>query len=434
MAKKGKSGKLSIVNKELTFLNEEREKCAAELIFANKELEVLVAEKRKRSAELVIANKELAFQDKEKENRAKELIIANKVILDYKYALDVSSIIVITDQEGIITHVNDNFCKISKYCREELIGQDHRIINSGYHSKEFIRNLWTTIAHGKIWKGDLRNKAKDGSFYWINDTIIPFLKEKGKPYQYVAIQADITKQKNVEEEKTKMIDEIIQRNRNFEQFSYIVSHNLRSPVANILGLTNLLQEENMLTETAKYLNNGLNLSASKLDEVIKDLNYILRIKQNVTEKKELVNFSNLASDIHLSIEAMIAQEKATINCDFSEVTEMRAIKSYLYSIFYNIISNSVKYRQPNVPLLIEIKSQVINNKIILLFKDNGLGIDLERQKDSVFGLYKRFHKDHAEGKGMGLYMVKTQVESMGGSISIKSQINKGTKFIIEFSI
>lgn len=161
---------------------------------------------------------------------------SNELVLsDYKFALDESAIVAITDQKGVINYVNDNFCKISKYNREELIGQDHRIINAGYHPKAFMTTLWRTIANGKTWRGEFKNQAKDGDFYWVDTTIVPFLNKEGKPFKYLSIRWDISEQKKIENEKKEYYDDL-------EEMIFMMNHEVRQPIVQILGLANLLDE------------------------------------------------------------------------------------------------------------------------------------------------------------------------------------------------
>ncbi|MDP4285240.1 MAG: PAS domain S-box protein [Bacteroidota bacterium] len=190
----------------------------------------------------------MIYNNSRKRNKIEEALNNSlKDTSDYRYALDESSILVITDKNGIIRQVNDNFCKITQYTREELIGQDHRIINSGYHTTEFMRDLWVTIHNGEVWKGEMKNKAKDGTSFWLDTTIVPFMDEHGKPYQFVAIRSDITERKILEDEIKQLNRELEQKVKDRTEELTIKENQLRSifnSVADIIFVLDVEEDEN----------------------------------------------------------------------------------------------------------------------------------------------------------------------------------------------
>ena len=292
------------------------------------------------------------------------------------------------------------------------------------------RDVYTKALNGNIVQFEKEFSVGNTYLSTLSFSITPIV-EGNRTIGLSCFAEDITERKNKELERIKITNDLIKRNKDLEQFSYIVSHNLRAPVANIIGLTNVAVDTNLELSMKNEIMESLSYSVNKLDDVITDLNIILNTKQKINEKKEVVLFSEIANDVQMSIENLIVQENVTLHCDFSEINEFLSIKSYFNSIFYNLISNSIKYHQPNIPPIIQIFSKLNKNKIELHFKDNGMGIDLTKKGDQVFGLYKRFHLN-IDGKGMGLFMIKTQIESIGGKINIQSEINNGTTFIVEF--
>lgn len=243
---------------------------------------------------------------------------------------------------------------------------------------------------------------------------------------------DIDASKRTEIERKRIVNDLLKHTENLEQFAYIVSHNLRAPVANILGLANILNKKLSDADREKA-QNYLFAAAAQMDERITDLNTILQIRSEYSEFKESIYLPHLLNDIESSIQNVINKERVKIVSSFDNVNTITTIKSYLHSIFYNLIMNSIKYRKIGVAPIIEIKSELDKDKIRFTFKDNGSGIDLNQHGGKIFGLYKRFHL-HVEGKGLGLFMIKTQIEVLGGSISVKSKPNEGTEFTIELPL
>jgi PAS domain S-box-containing protein len=274
---------------------------------------------------------------------------------------------------------------------------------------------------------------QDKSVVWYRIRMSPIY---GKSQQIIGMcisASNITQRKLLQFEQTKITEDLIQQNKNLEQFSYIVSHNLRSPIVNIVGLTDVLMNNEFKADDNDFLIKELSIAAKRLDNIIIDLNHILHIKKIGAEVKETISFSSIIDDVSTSLQNIIQKEGVQIITNFSSWDTLITVKGYMYSIFYNLITNSIKYRQPDKKSIIEITSHANGQSHAIMFKDNGIGIDLAKNGDKVFGMYNRFHSN-IEGKGLGLFMVKTQVEALGGKISIKSEINRGTEFKIEFEI
>ena len=216
----------------------------------------------------------MSHQPKQTDNGTDDALERSlKELADIKFALDQSTIVAITDQTGIINYVNDEFCRISKYSRGELLGQDHRIINSAFHPKEFIRDLWTTIASGKVWKGELRNRAKDGSIYWVDTTIVPFLNSEGKPYQYVAIRHDITQRKLAEDQVLQQAAEL----QRAAQLSFVgelaagLAHEIKNPLAGIQGAVDILIRRRDKNDPEREALEGMRHEVERIDSTVRAL-------------------------------------------------------------------------------------------------------------------------------------------------------------------
>ncbi len=281
------------------------------------------------------------------------------------------------------------------------------------------------------WEDEYRYVKSDGSYSFIYDRG-HVIYENNKATRMVGSMSDITSRKTFEIERDDMTNELIQRNKDLEQFAFIISHNLRSQIANVLGLSDLVRSDLLQHDEKEGIFNQIHSSVLKLDEVVKDINHILHIKRNLSEKKEIVVLQKLFEDVTEAQKLTINQAGVQITADFSEVPAILALKSYIYSIFFNLLGNSIKYRRAGVTPQVHVSAKVDFNKIIIRFEDNGMGIDLKTHGKNIFGLYKRFHQDK-DGKGMGLFMVKTQVEAQGGKIEVMSEAGEGTCFIITFS-
>jgi PAS domain S-box-containing protein len=336
--------------------------------------------------------------------------------------------VIVTDINGKIIWVNKGFERITEYSFSEVLGKTPGSLLQGEETDPAaIAHMNTCLSERKGFRLDILNYTKTGRPYWADIEVAPLLDENGVLTGFMAIEQDITNRKKSEQETINLISTLQKKNKDLQQFSYIVSHNLRAPIAKLLGLASIIQVEE--TEN-KFLMEQLNIETNKLDEVVKDINIIVSARKLEKEIMDDVDLEIEIQNVLQVLETEILKTRASIIHDVTETKSVFTIKSYLYSILYNLISNALKYRHPNLQPEVSIRSSVVDSTICLSVKDNGMGIDLSKNKSKIFGLYKRFHGKSIPGKGVGLHLVKTHVETLGGRIEVKSQLNKGTEFKI----
>lgn len=348
---------------------------------------------------------------------------AEKELEIYRKALDESAYVIETDPDGVITYVNDKYCELMKYSREELLGKNNRIFNSQYHTEEFYKELWDTIESGKNFRAEIRNKAKDGSLVWLDATIIPFMNNEGKPYKYLAIRYNVTTKINAM--------------RTREQFLANISHDLKTPLHSIINFAGFMMETSLDETQTEYMNSIRN-SSGILHGLIKDLLDIYKIESGK------ISFSKTGFYLH-SIEksmedifaARLKEKKLRMSFHFSSDTPeyINGDEFRLNQVLMNLISNSVQYTETggiNVKVSVAGKT---DDLVVIRFEvaDSGIGIPREMlpvifSRFSQVGANKAGTSGHV---GLGLSIVKQLVELQGGMLDIESTVGYGTSVVFE---
>jgi len=330
-----------------------------------------------------------------------------------------------------IVFVNPAFSAMTGYKAEEVIGKSPTIFMDRKSVKNDISRLATALKSKHEFHFETVNNKKNGEEYWVNFSMIPITNKEGDHSHWISIQRDITEEKKQEKEKEQLIRELTQNNKDLKQFSYITSHNLRAPLSNLTGLLNLIEDIPIENPELKEILEGFSRSTYLLNETINDLVKVVIIKDNPSIQKEEVLIKDVFENVFNQLSFLISLHKPIIKIELERASILKINKAYLESILLNLLTNAIKYRASERKLKISINSKMTAGSVIIVFRDNGIGIDLVRNRDKIFGLYQRFH-NYSDSKGLGLYLVKSQVESMDGTIIVDSVVGKGTVFTLTF--
>jgi PAS domain S-box-containing protein len=338
-----------------------------------------------------------------------------KDLQDIKYAIDQAAIVATTDVHGTITFVNDKFCEISKYSRAELIGQDHRMINSGYHSKEFIRELWRTIARGQVWRGEIKNRAKDGTSYWVDTTIVPFLDERGKPYQYMAIRSEITERKRQEER----LREQAALTR-LGEMAAVVAHEVKNPLAGIRGALQIIGTRLPAESRDRSVIGDILTRLDSLNNIVQDLLLFARPRPPRADKVSLLTLISSTLDL-LKKDPNFARVELAVEGDDAVV---EADAEQLQTVFVNLLLNAAQASGGSGRIDVVVHAH--DGWCDVSVRDRGPGIAPE-VRDRIF---EPFFTTKHRGTGLGLPTAKRVVEMHRGTIGVETADGGGTRVTV----
>ncbi len=346
------------------------------------------------------------------------------------FVRNISDIITLVDEKGKILYQSASMMQKMGYGENELKGKSifeiihpDDIATVAANFKEALENQ----SNGKITELRLRDKSGDYLYLEANGN-----NQFNNPLigAFIINSRDITQRKIAEKERILLIEELTKSNKELRQFSFITTHNMRAPLTNIMAILEIIKNDGVEILNEKEILNGLENSVKNLDDTLNDLIKILIIRDQTSVEKSNIYFNDILNRVKALLANQIIENNAKIEFDFNEVSQIEFIDSYLESIFVNLIKNSIHFKHPDRNPQIKIESYLKNDQIFLKFKDNGMGIDLQRVKERVFGLYQRFHTKSK--KGFGLYLVASQVQSQGGTISIEKSDDSGTEILISF--
>lgn len=356
----------------------------------------------------------------------------------FKMLVDNSSDgVVITEAEPfnlpgpIIVYANKAITKTTGYSLDELIGNTPRMFQGPQTDRNELDKLRTALEKWEPIEIEIINYKKNGEPFWVNISMAPVADEKGWYTHWISIQKDVTLRRREMEEKELLINELTSNNKELKQFSYITSHNLRAPLTNLMSILKLLDISTITDQRTVTLIEAFKSSTGSLKATLDDLIQILIIKENTNHELVVVNFEEHLQKVLSSISNIIINAEAEISFDFSAAQSIHFNSAYMESIFLNLITNAIKYSRPVIKPQIHIATSILNNQIQLTVSDNGLGMDWNKVKDKIFGLYQKFHR-HPDSKGIGLYLVHSQITALGGKIEVITKTNEGTSFIITF--